>query len=175
MDHEVHHRDVDHGFAAFGKRFVVFAQTAILGEPTEGTLHNPAARQNGKSLLVTRAFDDVENPLPELRGPRHQGTGVAAVGPNPLESWKPASQFAQHVFRAVPILDVGGMHHDGKQQAQRIDDDMPLAARDFLARIVAVRPPFCGAAVLIDWLSTTAADGVDSRPASTRTFSRRAS
>ena len=31
---------------------------------------------------------------------------------------------------AVSVLDVGGVNDDSDQQAQRIDDDMPLAALD---------------------------------------------
>ena len=50
------------------------------------------------------------------------------------------------------------MHHHSQQQAQRIDHDMVLAARHFLARIIAPRPPF--SVVLTDWLSMIAALGV---------------
>ena len=41
--------------------------------------------------------------------------------------------------RAVAILHVGGVDDDVQQQAERIDQDMPLAARDLLARIKALR------------------------------------
>jgi len=62
------------------------------------------------------------------------------------------------------------MHHDGEDQADGVDNDMSLAAVDFLARVVAADPPF--SVVLTLWLSMIAALGVASRPAATRTSSR---
>ena len=41
--------------------------------------------------------------------------------------------------RAVAILHIGGMDDDVQEKAERVDKDMPLAARDFLARIKALR------------------------------------
>lgn len=40
---------------------------------------------------------------------------------------------------AVAVLHRGGMNDDIQQEADRVDEDVPLAARDFLARIVALR------------------------------------
>jgi hypothetical protein len=37
------------------------------------------------------------------------------------------------------ILDIGGMDRYAQQQAERIDEDMALATRDFFARIEALR------------------------------------
>jgi hypothetical protein len=37
------------------------------------------------------------------------------------------------------ILYIGGMDDDVQEKAERVDKDMPLAARDFLARIKALR------------------------------------
>ena len=40
---------------------------------------------------------------------------------------------------AVAILHIGGMDDHVQEKAERIDKDVPLAARDFLARIKALR------------------------------------
>ena len=45
----------------------------------------------------------------------------------------------EHKPGAVAILHIGGMDDDIQQEAERIDEDMPLAARDLLARIIALR------------------------------------
>ena len=54
----------------------------------------------------------------------------------------------------VAILQIGGMDNDVQQEAERVDQDVPLAARDLLARIEALRveraAPFCAALAL--WL-----------------------
>jgi hypothetical protein len=62
------------------------------------------------------------------------------------------------------------MNDDVQQETERVDEDMPLAARDLLARIVTLRvdrgPPFCAALAL--WLSMIAAVGLASRPSCSR-------
>lgn len=47
----------------------------------------------------------------------------------------------QDRWRAVAVLNVGGMDDEPDQQAERVDDDMALAAHDLLAGIKA--PGFC--------------------------------
>ena len=60
---------------------------------------------------------------------------------------------------------------DAQQKAKRVDEDVPLAARDFLRAIIALRierrPPF--GVPLTLWLSMMAAVGLASRPSCSRT------
>ena len=104
-------------------------------------------------------------------GRRHLRPLIAAVGEDALDEREPAAGPAQQLDRAIAILHVGGMNDDVQEQAERVDEDVPLAARDLLARIVPLRidrrPPFCAALAL--WLSITAADGLASRPSASRT------
>jgi hypothetical protein len=50
------------------------------------------------------------------------------------------SNGSEDARRAVAILEVGGMDDRRDQQAQGIGQDMTLAAFDFLARVIPVRP-----------------------------------
>ena len=175
MKHYINHCNADHGFAAVRQRLVVFAESAIFAEPAESSFHDPAPRQDDEPLAVGRTFHNIEYPTAAPGSPVHERSCISAIGPDPFQTGKPTPQLLKHEFRPVTVLHFGAMDDDGKQQAQRVNDDMTLTAHYFLARIVTVRPPFCGAAVLTDWLSNTAAEGELSRPASTRTFSRRAS
>ena len=63
------------------------------------------------------------------------------------------------------------MDRGAQQQAERVDQDVPLLALDLLARVVArridARPPF--SALLTLWLSMIAAVGLASLPALSRT------
>ncbi len=59
------------------------------------------------------------------------------------------------------------MDHDRQQVALCVGGDVPLAALDPLARIVAALPPFCTVFTL--WLSIRATVGSGSRPALIRT------
>jgi len=77
----------------------------------------------------------------------------------------------QHGAYSVAVLNVGGMDDDAQQETKRVDQDVPLAPRDLLACIKALRvdqrPPFCAALAL--WLSMIAALGLAARPACSRT------
>jgi len=71
---------------------------------------------------------------------------IGAVGIQLFEECKPTEQRRQQCDAAVAILNAGGMNNGVQQQAQRIDENMPLLALDQLARIEPVRinagPPF---------------------------------
>ena len=57
-------------------------------------------------------------------------------------------------------LDVGRVDHHRQQQSHGIYDDMPLASGDFLACVIAPRPPF--SVVFTLWLSMMAAPSASS-------------
>lgn len=101
---------------------------------------------------------------------------VARIGEELGERGKAASGIAQQSTDAVAILQVGAVDDDVQQQAEAVDDDVPLAPRDLLARVVALRvdrgPPFCAALAL--WLSRIATVGSAFRPAASRTWTYRA-
>jgi hypothetical protein len=99
-----------------------------------------------------------------------------AVGGDHLDEGEQPPRRPKHRQDAVPIPDVGRMDHRRQQQAERVDQYMPLLALDLLAPIVAARvgtrPPF--SAPLTLWLSTIAAVGLASLPARSRTRTNRA-
>ena len=64
---------------------------------------------------------------------------VSAVGEDALDERKAASGLSQHPTGSIAILHAGRMHHDAQQQTEGIDEDVPLAAGDLLARIEALR------------------------------------
>ncbi len=119
------------------------------------------------------ALDDFDHPVAGACGsqcgarPLITGIGKDAQDERPHG----ARPFVEYERRTVAILNVGGMNRNAQQEAERIDEDMPLAARDFLARVIALRvkqsPPF-GAALAL-WLSMMAALGLASRPCCSRT------
>ena len=70
---------------------------------------------------------------------------ISAIGVELQEEGIETEQAGHHKHAAIAILDVGGMHDGVHQQALRVDENVPLLALDFLARIIAMRvvsPPF---------------------------------
>lgn len=119
------------------------------------------------------ALDDLDDPAARVLG----GLGgarplIAGVGKD-FQNEGPhcTGALIEHEAGAVAILDIGGVDGDAQEEAEGIDKDVPLAAGDFLARVIALRikrsPPF--GAPLALWLSIMAAVGLASCPSCSRT------
>jgi len=87
------------------------------------------------------ALDDRERPGAGLGDGRGRlGSLVAGVGENARDEGEESARApVEDERRAVAVLHVGGVDDDVHQQAERVDEDVALAARDLLARIVALR------------------------------------
>ena len=59
------------------------------------------------------------------------------LGEDAFDKGKQPSRPAQQFEGAVAILDIGGKNDDVQQETQCVDEDVPLAALDLLARVVA--------------------------------------
>lgn len=72
-------------------------------------------------------------------GAGHLRSLISGVGEDALDEGEGTPRPAQNGQRTVPILNVGGMDDDAQKEAKRIDEDVPLAAGDLLARVIALR------------------------------------
>ena len=64
---------------------------------------------------------------------------ITAVAVDQLDEGEQPTRATQHGEDAIAILHVGRMDDDAQQEAERIDKNMPLAARNLLSRIEALR------------------------------------
>jgi len=172
-EHDADHGEANEGGYRSGVALEVARHAAKAADPGEGSLHDPAFRQNFKTDSGSRALDNFDRPFTSsggcLCGFRPL---IAAVGVDALDEGKQTTRAAvEHQRNAVTILNAGRMHCHAQQQAERIDENVPLATRDLLASIKALRversPPFCAPLAL--WLSMIAVLGLASRPACSRT------
>jgi hypothetical protein len=70
-----------HVFGACDIGLEVLGETAIAVEPSQGTLHHPAARQQDKALDGVGSLDDLEGPAFErCEGGPEFGLGIDAIG-----------------------------------------------------------------------------------------------
>jgi hypothetical protein len=138
-EHETDHSDAHEGGDGSGIAFEIACQAAIATNPGQGSFDDPAFWQDDEVMCVG-ALDDLEHPA--------AGNGdrlcplrslIAGIGEDALDEGEGAARLPQHLTHAVAILNVGGMHDDTQQEAERIDQDVPLAARNLLARIEALR------------------------------------
>jgi len=168
MKHQIYHRNLNHRLAGFRQRFVVFAQASIFAQPSKRPLHHPTPRKDDKAGHIVAPFDNLQNPVSKLFYPFNQLAGIAAVGPNQLQPRTDTFQFRNDQLGAVPILNIRRMDDYRNQQTQRINHNMAFSARNLLAGIITAIPPF--SAVLTDWLSIIAAEGLAWRPSFRRTW-----
>ena len=136
-----------------GVALVVARKAAVSADPSQSPLDNPTLGEHDEFVQVG-ALDDLDDPA--TRTCRRQGgecSLIAGIGKD-LQNERPhsARSLIEHERRAVAILNVGGMNCNAQQEAERVDEDMPLAARNLLARIIALRvergPPFCAVLAL---------------------------
>jgi len=168
--HEADHRQADEGGDGSGITLEVAGEAAVAADPGECSLDDPALGQDNEVVRIG-ALDDFELPCAGIGDDRsHLRPLIAAIGVDHLDEGEQTTGSAQQFVGTVAILHTGRMDRDVQDEAERIDEDVPLAARDLLARIEALRidrrPPFCAALAL--WLSITAADGLASRPSCSR-------
>jgi len=85
------------------------------------------------------APDDLDDPAPcRCRTFPRLGALVAGISEDALdEGEQRAGALIEDQCHAVAILDIGGMDGDAQQEAERVDQDMSLAPRNLLARVVA--------------------------------------
>lgn len=115
----------------------VLSEATVSVQPGQGSLDDPAARENHEALCGIGPLDDFEGPfadpaqrLPELF------SGIAAIGKDVTQPREAFDDFGQHHWRAVAVLDGGGVDHSVDQIAVGVGQDVALAAFDLLARVV---------------------------------------
>jgi len=136
--------DADHGQAhesrgGSGVTLEVACQAAIAADPGQGSFDDPAFGEDDEVMSIA-AFDDLDYPAAGI-GDRLCGLRslIAGIGEDALDEGEGAACIAENIAHAVTILNVSRMNDDAQQEAERIDEDVPLATRDLLARIKALR------------------------------------
>lgn len=170
-EHDADHGEANKGSGGSGIALEITRQASVVADPGKRAFNDPALGQDDEAMAFS-AFDDLELPGTGL-GNRSSGLRplIAGIGEDALnEGEQTPGAPIKHQSRTVAILHVGGMDNDIQEQAERVDENIPLAARNLLARIEALRvepsAPFCAALAL--WLSMMAAVGLASRPSCSR-------
>ncbi len=129
--HEVGHGDVDHGFRACGKGFVITGESAVEHEPAVGPLHCPAFRDRCESPAPGGALDDFEVDA-EGGGVLEEVFAVAGVDPDLADRGMGGRCLVEEGLACGGVLDAGRGDQDGQQQAEGVGDDAPLPADDLM-------------------------------------------
>lgn len=142
---EASQHDADHGETAerldgADVTLVVAGEAAVAADPRESALDDPAFGQSDKGMRGDTP-DDLDDPAALLGDSGGElGAAVSSIGIDTLDAREGTAQFAiEEKARARVVVDVGRMDDDTQQQAERVDNDMALAAGEFLAGVIALR------------------------------------
>ncbi len=139
-EHESDHGEADEGGDRACIALEITRQASIAADPCEGSLDDPAFGQDDE-LVQFVALDDFDDPRSRLGGGLcHARPLIAGIGEDTFDEREEAARASiENQPRAIAVLNVGGMNDDAQQEAERIDEDVALATRDLLARIIALR------------------------------------
>jgi hypothetical protein len=140
FEHDADHGETNEGGCGSGVALEVAREATVAADPAQRALDDPAFGQDDEAMQLI-AFDDFNCPGAGLGdGCGGLGSLVAGISEDALDEGKEAASTSiEDKRRAVAILYVGGVDDDIQQEAERVDQNMPLAARDLLARIKALR------------------------------------
>jgi hypothetical protein len=84
------------------------------------------------------SLHDFQLPWPRCAAQRTRSLSpLSAMGENALDEREQSARPAQKMECSITVLNVGRMNNDAQQETQHIDQDVPLATFDLLARVVA--------------------------------------
>lgn len=172
MEHQINHSKVYHSLTTGRQGLVVLTQPSILAQPTKGTFHHPTSGQYYETMQVA-TLDNLNNPSECAFGPTHKCPGITSINPYPFQPPESNAKLLQNQPTAVTILNVGSVYYHNQNQAEGINEQVPLTPGNLLSSIVTTAPPF--SAVFTLWLSMIPALGVGLCPAWRRTCSQRQS
>jgi len=134
-----YHRDINPSLGARLGGFVIADQSPLTHQPTEGTFHHPAVGQYFKACEVVRTFDDLNRQFrAEPLDPLGEGlAGITAIHPQDAQPGKPAQKSAQKQLSSVAFGGAGRGHRHAEYQPQSVHQQMPFAAFDPLAGVIA--------------------------------------
>ena len=134
------HGNVDPGLTAGGVVFVVLAQAAVAAEPAERPLHDPALGQVDVALGPHRRRMGVSTQPNDSRTQSTTAAYAPSAQTTARRGSRPRHPLQQHPG-PVPVLDVGRQHGQPPDQAERLSQDVALAAADFFSASYPLGPP----------------------------------
>jgi hypothetical protein len=139
-EHDADHSEMNEGCGGARVSLEVACEASVVADPSESSLDDPAFWENDEAMQLV-AFDDFQLPSAGLGDSRGGLCSlIAGIGEDALDKGKKATGTPIENERCtIAILHIGRMDDDVQQEAERVDENMPFAAPNLLARIKALR------------------------------------
>jgi len=169
------HGPVDDGLVVFGQPLIVADGATAAGDPGQGALDDPAARQHLEGMQVIGAPDDGQGELERGLGPGDQLAGVDAVGPGKPDLGERLAQVPQQRPGRVRSCTLAAVTSTVSSRPVTSAAICRLRPCTFLPASNPRLSLATVSAALTDWESMTAAVGSGARPAAMRQARRSSS
>ena len=128
-EHNADHSEPDEGGDGARVSLEIARQAAIAADPGQRAFDDPALGQDVEFVQFV-TLDNLEHPKAgagsSLRG---AWSLISGIREDPLDKGEQAARAPiENQPRPVAVLNVGGMDDDAQEKAERIDEDVPLAA-----------------------------------------------
>ena len=169
MDHD----QCKHCLTDFGQVFVIFGQAAPLPEPTKCVLNHLPARQQDETFDFCSSADQDQREAEQE--PCEQGGNMFTdtVGQHGPELEVKRLNAREQLAYAIRVLNGCGLHEHAEQQPVRAHCNVSLGALNFFGCIITARSALF--AILMLWVSMTAAVGLGLQPCVSRSIRSRPS
>ncbi len=130
---------MDHGLGNVQTLLVVAHQPSPADHPAEGPSDDPPTRDRREPDLLIGSPYDLDDKIEEHCFVQKSGPVVGTIGKQVLEPGPAFAEAIQDELSTGAVRNVGccEVHHE--QSPVRIDGDVPLAANDLLAAVLATR------------------------------------
>jgi len=142
----MYHRYLNERFGTLDGALVIFRQSARSIEPAKGTFDDPTLRLHDEAFLAVGRADNFQTPPPQDQGPRND-RAIGGIDPDHFREFHLTAKLRQRFLSARSILHRRRCDHQSPDQAEGINNDMPLAAGDFFS------PRRSPLARLVPWFS----------------------
>src|SRR5438132_4811601 len=140
VEHKMSMTDLDHSSTGCYTALIVLAVPTVPAMPGVRPLNHPAFFQRREAFRARRTHRHFDVPAgPMLGHPGVKGVIVILLIRKDRDETRKVVRRdgAEQERGRHPIIETSTGHEDGQEQAQRIDQQMPLASFDFLAPIIA--------------------------------------
>lgn len=118
---------------------------SVAAEPGQRSFDDPSAGQDLEALGNIGSLDDLDGPFADAAQRLAQlVAGIATIGEEMAQPGEAVDDFGEQQRCPITVLDIGRVDYGMDQIALGVGQDMPLAALDLLARIIAARTAALG-------------------------------
>src|SRR5690554_1340049 len=137
VEHEPRHGQLHHRFARRAEPLVVLRQPPVTLQPCERPLHDPPLLQDREPPMPRLPLYDPPQPSEDAPDQARRCASVALIGEDHLQAWHAPLHPVEDARGVLAVVASGLVDEHSEHEAERVGDDVALAALDELPPVEA--------------------------------------